>query len=537
VLWGLTALLLNNAVAYGDDHKIRRVLVISIDGMHALDMALFIKNNPNSTLAKLSAQGINYTNASSTRPSDSIPATVGMFTGGSPASGGMYYDDAYNRSWFAPANTTCSGTPGTVIDLKFAINASPDGVTIPGVDPSKMPRQIVNGVCMPVLPHNMMRLNTVFEIVRNTLGRTAYSEKRPSYDFLNGPSGTGVTDLFTPEINCQPHFDPNPPVAASTCTFGPLNTPGYNALLSLIDTEKFDDLRVQSVINEIDGFDHTGTQAVGVPVLFGMNFQALNAAKKDSLGGGYADDLGTPNASLADALSHTDASIGRMITELTNQGIYSTTAIIVTAKHGESSLDPSKRVIDLNSAIQKVLSTAVPPIPGIPPTGSAPGIAKLTEKTAALIWLANQTYTQAAAQVLTIKANEVSLNIAQTLSGESLKLLFPDPLTDPATPDLIVVPNLGVNFEPTLNAALPAVQAEHGGMNENETHVPLIIVGGSTNGVAINPGVIRAPVTITQIAPTILELLNLDPTALQAVRLENTGVLAGIKSDNGKSAH
>jgi arylsulfatase A-like enzyme len=261
-----------------------------------------------------------------------------------------------------------------------------------------------------------------------------------------------------------------------------------------------------------------------------MNFQALNAAKKDSLGGGYADDLGTPNAALADALAHTDASIGRMVTELNNQGLYSTTAIIITAKHGESSLDPSKRVIDLNSAIQTVLSKATPAyLPS--------AIAKLTEKTAALIWLVNQNDTQGVAGVLTLKSNEVSLNIGQILSGESLKLLFPDPLLDPATPDVIVVPNLGVNFEPTLSTALPAVQAEHGGFNENETHVPLMIVGGSTNGVPINPGIIRAPVSTTQIAPTILELLNLDPNALQSVRLENVEVLAGLKSDNGKSAH
>ena len=82
---------------YGDDHKIRRVLVISIDGMHALDMALWVKSHPTSALGKLSAQGINYTNASTTKPSDSIPSTVGIFTGGSPAVGGMYYDDAYNR--------------------------------------------------------------------------------------------------------------------------------------------------------------------------------------------------------------------------------------------------------------------------------------------------------------------------------------------------------------------------------------------------------------------------------------------------------
>jgi hypothetical protein len=517
-LFYMTSALFSTSTLLGDDHKIRRVLVISIDGMHALDMALWIKSHPTSALGNLSAQGVNYTNASTTKPGDSIPATVGIFTGGSAAIGGMYYDDAYNRAWFAPTNLTCSGTPGAVIDLKFAINLNPDGTG--GVDPKKMPRQIINGVCTPVLPHNMMRLNTVFEVVRSTLGPTAYSEKRPSYDFLNGPSGTGVTDLCTPEINCQPHYTLPPPAPPTgTCA---------NALLSLIDTEVFDDLRVQSVINEIDGKDHTGTSSVGVPVLFGMNFQALNAAKKDSLGGGYADDLGTPNSALADALTHTDTSIGRMVTELANQGLTSTTAIIITAKHGESSLDPSKRVIDTNSAIQNILTPA-----GFPPSS----IAKLTEKTAALIWLTNQKDTVGMAGVLTMKANEQTLNIAQILSGESLKLLWPDPLTDPATPDIIVVPNLGVNFEPTLNTALPAVQAEHGGINENEIHVPLLVVGGSTNGNPINPGIIRAAVTTTQIAPTILELLNLDPNALQAVRLENVGVLAGLKSDNGKSAH
>jgi hypothetical protein len=511
--WSLAALLLMNAVAYGDDHKIRRVMVISIDGMHALDMALWVKNNPNSALGKLSAQGVNFTNASTTKPSDSIPSTVGIFTGGSPASGGMYYDDAYNRSWFAPTNLTCSGTPGAVIDLKFAINVNPDGTG--GVDPAKMPRRLVNGVCTPVLPHNMLRINTVFEIVRNTLGRTAYSEKRPAYEFLNGPSGTGVTDLYAPEINCQPHYTALPPAApVGQCA---------NALLSLIDTEVFDDLRVQSVINEIDGKDHTGTTNVGVPVLFGMNFQALNAAKKVSLGGGYADDLGTPNPSLADALAHTDASIGRMVAELNSQGLFQTTAIIITAKHGESSLDPSKRVIDTIGSLQTLLG--------------AFSIKKLTTKTAALIWLGNQSDTAAVSALLTTKPNEIAQNIAQILSGESLKLLFPDPLSDPAPPDVIVVPNLGVNYEPSLNTALPAVQAEHGGLNENETHVPLLIVGGSTNNSPIIPGIIRAAVTTTQIAPTILELLNLDPNALDAVRLENVGVLAGIKSDNGKSAH
>jgi len=174
-----------NAAPPDDNQSIRRVMVISIDGMHSLDLALWAKNNPTSALGKLYAKGMKYTNASTTKPSDSIPSTVGIFTGASPAVGGMYYDDAYNRAWY-PAGSNCTGTPGTVIDLKQGINLALDGST--GVDPNKVPRQLVNGVCVPVLPHNMIRVNTIFEVVKAAHGRTAYSEKRPAYDFLNGPS-------------------------------------------------------------------------------------------------------------------------------------------------------------------------------------------------------------------------------------------------------------------------------------------------------------------------------------------------------------
>jgi len=63
--------------------------------------------------------------------------------------------------------------------------------------------------------------------------------------------------------------------------------------------------------------------------------------------------------------------------------------------------------------------------------------------------------------------------------------------------------------------------------------VPLLLVGGP----AIKPGVVRSLVTTTQIAPTILDLLNLDTTALQSVSLEDVKVLTGVKGDNGKIAH
>ena len=57
-LW-LGAAFLSPAPVRANDANIRHVLVISIDGMHSLDMALWVKNNPTSALAKLYSQGVN----------------------------------------------------------------------------------------------------------------------------------------------------------------------------------------------------------------------------------------------------------------------------------------------------------------------------------------------------------------------------------------------------------------------------------------------------------------------------------------------
>jgi hypothetical protein len=507
--WFATSLYGQNGI------KIKRVLVISFDGMHSIDFGLWIKNNPGSNIAQLASQGTNFTNASSTKPSDSIPSTVGAFTGASAALGGMYYDDAYNRAWFPPSDLTCASPAGTPIDLKQGIDFDGNALDAGGgINPANLPRQFVNGVCTPVFPHNMMRVNTVFEVVKAHGGnRTAYSEKRPSYDFLNGPSGTGVDDLYTPEINFN------------------------NTLADLSKTEAFDELRVQSVLNEIDGRSHDGTTSPGVPTLFGMNFQSINAAKKDSIGSGYDASLtvtlGTPNAALINALQYVDGAIGRMVAELNKQGLASSTAIILYAKHGEAPLDPTHRIIDINSAIQSALTAGLtsPLVAGIP----ASKVAKITEKTAALIWLKDQSLTQAAADILSAPVNEAKLNISYLLYGETLKLLFPDPLVDPAPPDLIVVPNPGTNFEPTLITTLPAVQAEHGGFNEFEVHVPLLVMG-----TGVPAGKVKAAVTTTQIAPTILALLGMSPGLLQAVQQEGVAVLPGIPfsgNAGGNSGH
>ena len=461
-----------------DDVKTKRVLLISIDGMHSLDLANYVASNPGSTLATLSQNGYNYTNASTTKPSDSIPAMAGIITGGTPSVTGMYYDDAYNRKW-SPPGSACA-TLGTVIDLKQGIDKFPTLLNAGGIDPTKLPLDPAKG-CTPVYPHNMLRVNTIFEVIKATHQRTAYSEKRPSYDFLNGPSGIGVDDLYVPEIAFN------------------------NTLADNLKTKTFDELRVVSIINQIDGKDHTGAVTAPVPAIFGMNFQIINAAKKNAPGG-YVDSLSTPSISMTDALNYVDTAIGRMVTELKTKNLYNSTAIIITAKHGETALDPTRRNVILTSVIPAIVN------------GVHAGLGvKITQKSNAYIWLSDQTKTGAVVAALTLISNQNLAGIGQVLSGASLKLLFPDPLLDPAVPDIVVVGNTGVNYEPTLSST---VLAEHGGFGENDSHVPLLVaipgVGKKT---------VTTPVQTIQIAPTVLSLLHISPQKLDAVRLQGTDVL------------
>ena len=482
-----------SAVRAQNGPKIKHVLVISIDGMHSQDMAKWIANNPGSTLAALASSAVSYPNAFTTQPSDSIPSTVGIFTGASPSLGGMYYDDAYQRRW-SPPNSACNSN-GTAIDLKETIDLSiplPPAAAV--LNPAKLPLDPDHG-CSTVFPHNMIRVNTVFEVVKAAGMYTAYSEKRPSYDFLNGPSGTGVQDLYTPEI------------AAFSLT-------------NLAQIEQFDQYRVNSVINEINEMNHDGTASAPKPALFGMNFQSVNSAKKASTTSGYADALGNPDATLLNALQYVDSALGSIVSALQAQGIGKSTAIIVMAKHGESPVINSRTIV-LTSAMGNILNKAIN-------SSGTVGIKfkKITQKTSGLIWLSNPADTAAAVAALS-NASAVeptfAANLVQVLSSGN-GLPFPQPGTgpgtDPAPPDIVTVMNAGVNFEASLGST---TFAEHGGFGENETHVPLMVsVSGWT------PLVQSATVATRQIAPTVLSLLGLNPGALQAVQIEGIAPLADV---------
>ncbi|MFZ0952028.1 MAG: alkaline phosphatase family protein, partial [Candidatus Sulfotelmatobacter sp.] len=94
-----------------DQHHIKHVLLISVDGMHAVDFTncangISTVNNGEPfcpALAALGKTGVNYVAASTTKTSDSFPGLIGIITGGSPAYTGIYYDVAYSRNYDAPA--------------------------------------------------------------------------------------------------------------------------------------------------------------------------------------------------------------------------------------------------------------------------------------------------------------------------------------------------------------------------------------------------------------------------------------------------
>ena len=65
--------------------------------------------------------------------------------------------------------------------------------------------------------------------------------------------------------------------------------------------------------------------------------------------------------------------------------------------------------------------------------------------------------------------------------------------------------------------------AEHGGFSDQDNNVPIIISNPN-----LKPQTIKTPVQTTQLAPTILQLLGLNPFALQAVLIEKTTALPGF---------
>jgi len=464
---------------------VRRVLLLSIDGFHGLDLATFVRTHPSSTLAHLSSSGVTYTEAFTSKPSNSFPGLLALVTGGSPLSTGVWYEGAYART-LSPPGSDCK-TVGTEVLWSNALDKNKKLLDAGGgIDPAKLPLDPAKG-CVQVYPHNFLRVNTIFEVVHSAGLRTAWIDKHPSYEMVSGPSGTGVDDLFTPEIG--------------------------SAARDVKSQEAYDDVKVEGVLNEIAGKDHAGKPAEAEPALLGMAFQAFRFAQVIPAGG-YTDASGTPSAPLLDVIEHTDQSIGKMVSALKARGLLDSTLIIITAKHGQAPMDRSKhRLVDdtiIPGMVNRIQS-------GLVALSYADG--NITS-----VWLTDQSQTQKVAEALNQPVNQTAAGIQSVLWGESLKLMTKGPGGDNRVPDIVVIPNLGVLYAPVDEQGI----AGHGGFSDDDTHVALLL---SSPG--LSPRIIRTPVQTTQVAPTILQALGIDPGSLQAVQQEKTTILPGLFAGPG----
>jgi hypothetical protein len=94
-----------------NDNRYKYVAAFSVDGMHGSDVEKYVAARPKSTIAELLENGYEYTNAYTSAPSDSFPGTLAVFTGSGPRTTGVWYDDAWDRSLYAPMSN-CQGPPG-----------------------------------------------------------------------------------------------------------------------------------------------------------------------------------------------------------------------------------------------------------------------------------------------------------------------------------------------------------------------------------------------------------------------------------------
>jgi len=532
------------------DDRIRHVLLLSIDGMHALDYQNCAKDGTCPHLAALGDTGVTYTRTSASRPSDSFPGLMALVTGGTPKTVGAYYDVAYDRVLAPPMIDTGNGLlhgpclPGVIngtrteyeegVDFDFSLlngggpYATTDGGVL-AIDPRKLQLDPFSAPvpCGPVYPWNFIRTNTIYGVIHAAGGRTAWADKHAVYAAVSGPTGTAnpsnVDDYYAPDVNSDVIALPGVSTATSvSCNVIP--DPNGGAWVdSFQNIQCYDQLKVNAVLNWIAGRTHLGNSRAAVPRIYGMNFQAVSVGQKlieNGVLGGYSDGAGTPTPPMRSEIEFVDAAIGQMVDALRARGLSESTAIVITAKHGQSPIDP-QRFLPIPGHAN---TNGTPPsdlLAAYLPASETGGIGP-TEDDISLLWLTHASDTPTAVGIL--EAHASAAGIGQIFYGPSLETLFNHPGLpatggDPRTPDIIVQPNVGVVYTGSLKK-----QAEHGGFAHDDTNVMLLVSNPNLHARRITTFV-----ETTQVAPTILKLLGLDPSSLDAVRKEGTPVLPGLR--------
>jgi hypothetical protein len=202
------------------------------------------------------------------------------------------------------------------------------------------------------------------------------------------------------------------------------------------------------------------------------------------------------------------------------------TAIILWAKHGQSPQTPSALtripdgpIIDALNAAWKVAH----------PAAAAPLVAFSINDDGMLLWLNDRSSaaTEFAKQFLLNHSgtgNDINGNpkpyaqsgLATVYAGQAAAAYFKVAHSDSRVPDILGIAQYG-----TVYTGGKKKIAEHGAANPQDRDVPLIVSGASVGESHLN----NRRVETTEIAPTILKLLGLDPNALASVRAEHARAL------------
>src|SRR5215469_3816983 len=539
--------------------------------MHALDYQNCVSNSTCLNIASLGKNGVTYTRTSTSKPSDSFPGLMAIVTGGSPKSVGAWYDVAYDRILAPPAIETGNGNPpgsctvgqkhgatteyeeGNEID-QTKLNGGFPGYSltdggIKSIDPLKLNRDPLNG-CNPVYSWNFIRTNSIYGVIHNAGGYTAWSDKHAAYAAVNGHTDgklpTNVDDYYSPEVNSnvipltEAGGAPFHTVSGADCSV--VDPAAGDWTTSFKEIRCYDQLKVNAVLNWINGKTHLGDASlppgVRAPVIFGMNFQAVSVGQKlieNGVKGGYKNAAGDPTPDMQNEISFADRAIGQMVSALKNQGLFESTTIIITAKHGQSPVDPNRffpipgHSGSNGTSPSTILFSAgflaqtpcefnggTPPCPN----GVGGGLGA-TEDDISLNWLKDSNNTEAAVNLL--EMNAATAGIGQIFYGASITTDYNSSLIDSRTPDIIVAPNVGVVYTGSLRK-----QAEHGGFASDDTKVMLLV-----SNPTIKQSTSYQFVETKQVAPTILRILGLDPNKLDAVQKEGTAVLPGLSFGAG----
>ena len=165
-----------------------------------------------------------------------------------------------------------------------------------------------------------------------------------------------------------------------------------------------------------------------------------------------------------------------------------------------------------------------PENPKTPPKGLLGPIGP-TQDDVSLLWLAPGASVTSAVSALEASGT-AGIGLGQIFYGPSLETMFNapglPPNGDPRSPDIIVQPHVGVIYTGSSKK-----QAEHGGFAHGDTNVMMLV-----SNPHFEASTITAFVETTQVAPTILEALGLDPNKLDGVQKEGTPVLPGLHFGN-----